>query len=145
MTAVKDLLRGRKIGDVFSIHPDASLMQAISALSEKNIGALLVIDTDGKIVGILSERDIVRRVDLRDYTTADIRVADIMTAKVVYIEANQPLEASMVLMNDVGIRHLPVMENGVLLGLISIRDVLKAIILEQKIVISHLENYIRGG
>jgi CBS domain-containing protein len=120
-------------------------MQAARLLSDHNIGALLVISAEGKIDGILSERDIVRKVDLRDCTAADVRVSEIMTTRVLYVESSQPLEDCMALMNEKGIRHLPVMEKGELLGLISIRDVLRTIINEQQIVISHLENYIRGG
>lgn len=145
MATAKDLLRGRKPGDIFSIHPDASVMQAARLLSEHNVGALLVISAEGQIEGILSERDIVRKVDLRDCTAADVRVSEIMTARVLYVEASQPLEVCMALMNEKGIRHLPVMESGKLLGLISVRDVLRTVIREQEIVISHLENYIRGG
>lgn len=145
MATAKDLLRGHKTGEVFSIHPDSSVMQAARLLSERNIGALLVLSAEGKVEGILSERDIVRKVDLRDCTAADMRVSEIMTTRVLYVESSQPLEDCMALMNEKGIRHLPVMENGELLGLISVRDVLRMTIKEQKIVISHLENYIRGG
>lgn len=130
---------------IYSIHPEASVMQAARLLSDHNVGALLVMGSDGEVAGILSERDVVRKVDLRDCAAADVRVSEIMTSKVLYVEASQPLEDCMALMNEKGIRHLPVMEDGKLLGLISVRDVLRTVIAEQKIVISHLENYIRGG
>ena len=95
--------------------------------------------------GILSERDIVRKVGLRGKSSDEIKVRQVMTAKVLYVEANQSVEECMALMNEKGIRHLPVYENGVLLGLISVRDVLRTVISEQKIFITHLETYIRGG
>jgi CBS domain-containing protein len=145
MATAKDLLRGRKPGEVFSVHPEASVMQAARLLAEHNVGALLVMSSEGEIEGILSERDIVRKVDLRDCTAADMRVSDIMTPRVLYVESSQSLEACMALMNEKGVRHLPVLEKRKLLGMISVRDVLRTIIREQEIVISHLENYIRGG
>jgi CBS domain-containing protein len=106
---------------------------------------MLVLEATGKVVGILSERDIVRKVSLRGKGADVIKVRDIMTSKVLYVEASQSVEECMALMNEKGIRHLPVYENGKLLGLISVRDVLRTIILEQQIFITHLETYIRGG
>jgi len=97
------------------------------------------------VVGILSERDIVRKVGLRGKSADEKKVSQIMTSKVLYVEASQTVEECMALMNEKGIRHLPVYENGALLGLISVRDVLHTIISEQKIFITHLEKYIRGG
>ena len=145
MATAKDLLRGRDLGRVFSVGPDANVQEAIDLLAAHNVGAMLVLEATGKVVGILSERDIVRKVSLRGKGADVIKVREIMTAKVLYVEASQSVEECMALMNEKGIRHLPVYENGTLLGLISIRDVLRTIILEQQIFITHLETYIRGG
>jgi CBS domain-containing protein len=121
------------------------VQDAIDLLNAHNVGALLVMDTRGKVEGILSERDIVRKVGLRGKSADDTKVQQVMTRKVLYVEASQSVEECMALMNEKGIRHLPVYENGELLGLISIRDVLHTVIVEQKIFITHLETYIRGG
>ncbi|MGD0753370.1 MAG: CBS domain-containing protein [Anaerolineales bacterium] len=145
MATAKDLLRGRDLGRVFFVGPDAPVQDAIDLLAAHNVGALLVMDIQGKVVGILSERDIVRKVGLRGKSADEKKVSQIMTSKVLYVEASQTVEECMALMNEKGIRHLPVYENGALLGLISVRDVLHTIISEQKIFITHLEKYIRGG
>ena len=133
------------MGMVFSVGPDDSVQDAVDLLAEHNVGALLVMDLQGKVDGILSERDIVRKVGLNGKSVNETRVRDIMTAKVLYVEASQSVEECMALMNDKNIRHLPVYENGILLGLISIRDVLRTVISEQQVFISHLEQYIRRG
>jgi CBS domain-containing protein len=145
MATAKDLLRGRTIGMVFSISPDAKVKEALDQLSEHNIGALLVMDANGKVDGILSERDIVRKVSMTGSSAGEVKVRDIMTPKVLYVNADQSVEECMALMNEKGIRHLPVYEKGTLLGLISVRDVLRTVITEQRIIITHLEQYIRGG
>jgi CBS domain-containing protein len=145
MATAKDLLRGRTMGMVFSVSPDASVQEALDLLAKHNVGALLVMDMDGKVAGILSERDIVRKVDLRGRSADKTKVQDVMTGKVLYVEADQSVEECMALMDEKGIRHLPVYEKGTLLGLISIRDVLRTVISEQQVFITHLEHYIRGG
>ena len=145
MATAKDLLRDRVMGRVFSVEPDATVQDALSLLSAHNVGALLVMDARGKVNGILSERDIVRKVSMRTRSADEIKVREIMTVKVLYVDASQSVEECMALMNEKGIRHLPVYENGELLGLISVRDVLRTVIKEQQIFITHLETYIRGG
>ncbi len=145
MATAKDLLRGRTLGMVFSVRPDASVQEALDLLAEHNVGALLVMDKEGKVDGILSERDIVRKVGLRGNSADETKVREIMTGKVLYVEADQSVEECMALMNEKGIRHLPVYEKGTLLGLVSIRDVLRTVISEQQVFITHLEHYIRGG
>ncbi len=145
MATAKDLLRDRKMGMVYSVGPDASVQEALVLLAEHNVGAILVMDVDGKVDGILSERDIVRKVGLRGRSAGETKVREVMTGKVLYVEADQSVEECMALMNEKGIRHLPVYEKGKLLGLISIRDVLRTVISEQQIFITHLERYIRGG
>jgi CBS domain-containing protein len=145
MAVARDLLRNRKADAIFSISPDATVLEAQRQLAEKNIGALLVMGPGGTVEGVLSERDIVRKLDLQRGAASKTRVREIMTAKVLYVEADESLEDCMALMNEKAIRHLPVYDRGELLGMLSIRDVLRTIITEQKIVISHLEQYIRNG
>jgi len=143
MTTVRDMIR-KKGGDIHSIAPDASVLDALKEMSNRNTGALLVMD--GKtVVGILSERDCVRKVELEGKTPKNTRVREIMTSKVITIEANEQLEVCMRLMLDRNIRHLPVYDGGKLLGLISVRDVLREVVEVQRSMISQLEHYITGG
>jgi len=143
MTTVRDMIR-KKGGDIHSIAPDASVLDALKEMSNRNTGALLVMD--GKTVaGILSERDCVRKVELEGKTPKNTRVREIMTSKVITIEANEQLEVCMRLMLDRNIRHLPVYDGGKLLGLISVRDVLREVVEVQRSMISQLEHYITGG
>ena len=144
MATARDLLRAKTRSDIFSIAPDATVLEALKVMAEKNVGAALVINGD-KVEGILSERDIVRKVDLLGKTSATTRVREIMTEKVLYILPNQSLEECMEIMTEKRIRHLPVMENEHLLGVISIGDVLREVIHEQKFMIGQLEHYITGG
>jgi CBS domain-containing protein len=143
MSTVRDMIR-RKGGQVFTVSPDASVLEALKLMAEHNSGALLVLKGD-RVEGILSERDCVRRLDLEGRTAHQSLVSEIMTGKVIYVEADQPLEECMALMIDKNIRHLPVYDNGKLLGLISVRDVLKEVVDVQKFMISQLEHYITGG
>jgi len=113
-------------------------------MDRQNIGALMVMQS-GKVEGILSERDIVRKVDSVGKTPQDTLVSEIMTSKVIYIEAGQPLEECMALMIDKNIRHLPVFDGNELVGLISVRDVMREVVDVQKFMISQLEHYITGG
>jgi CBS domain-containing protein len=144
MATARDLLKSKIGSDVFSVTPDATVLEALKIMAERNVGAALVI-SGKQIEGILSERDIVRKVDLLGKTSATTRVREIMTEKVLYVAPNQPLEECMALMTEKRIRHLPVMENEQLLGVISIGDVLREVIHEQKFMISQLEHYIHGG
>ncbi len=143
MPIVRDLIR-TKGNQIWSISPDASVFDALEMLAEKKVGALLVM-RDNKIEGILSERDCVRKVDLLGRSSRQTRVSEIMTSNVLYIEADQPLEDCMAVMTEKRIRHLPVFDGNALVGVISVGDVLKEIISEQKVIISHLEHYITGG
>lgn len=143
MIQVRDLLKTKKIQSIFSLSPNASVLDAMKSMAEYNIGAMLVME-NGKIVGIVSERDIVRKVDVQGKSSAETLVRDIMTEKVLYVKPEQPLEDCMALMTEKRIRHLPVMENDCLLGVISIGDVLREMIHEQKFMIDQLEHYIRG-
>jgi len=143
MSTVRDMLR-KKGGDVFMISPDITVLEALKLMAQHNTGALVVVNGK-KVEGILSERDCVRKMDLAGKTAKKTKVADIMTSKVIYVEANQPLEECMALMIDKNIRHLPVYDGKELLGLISVRDVLKEVVDVQKFMISQLEHYITGG
>jgi CBS domain-containing protein len=143
MTTVRDMIR-KKGSEVFSISPDASVLDALKVMSQHNTGALMVIN-GAKIEGILSERDCVRKVELDGKTSKGTAVSEIMTDKVIFIEAGQQLEECMTLMIEKNIRHLPVMDGKELLGLISVRDVLKEVVDVQKSMIAQLEHYITGG
>lgn len=143
MHNVRDLIR-RKGSRVFSVKPDATVLEALKLMADQNIGAVLVM-TGEQVKGILSERDCVRKVDLVGKNSKDTRVSEIMTGDVLYLEAGQSLEECMAVMIDKNIRHLPVYENGKLLGLISVRDVLKEVVDYQKFMISQLEHYISGA
>lgn len=143
MSTVRDIIQ-KKGTEIFSIAPDATVFEALKTLAKHNAGALLVLN--GKDVeGIVSERDCVRKVDLENRTVRGTKVSEIMTSKVVYVEASQPVEECMALMVDKNIRHLPVFDRGELLGLVSIRDVLKEVVDVQQYMISHLEHYITGS
>lgn len=143
MSTVRDMIR-KKGSEVFSIAPDVTVYEALSVMAKYNTGALMVI-TNGKVEGIISERDCVRKMDLEGRASKTTRVSDIMTSKVINVEASQQLEECMALMIDRNIRHLPVYDGKDLLGLISIRDVLKEVIDVQKLMINQLEHYITGG
>ncbi|HRJ58324.1 MAG TPA: CBS domain-containing protein [Anaerolineales bacterium] len=143
MSTVRDMIR-RKGGEIFSITPDSTVYEALELMAKHNTGALMVV-SGGKVEGIISERDCVRKVDLAGKNAKTTSVSEIMTSKVVYIEASQPLEECMALMIDKNIRHLPVYDGKEFLGLISVRDVLKEVVDVQKFMISQLEHYITGG
>ncbi|NTU55189.1 MAG: CBS domain-containing protein [Anaerolineales bacterium] len=143
MTTLRDIIR-KKGEEVFSIAPEASVFEALKMMADYNTGALLVM-SEGKVQGILSERDCVRRVDLHGRTAKDTKVTDIMTSKVLYAQVNQSIEECVAIMIDKNIRHLPVFDGDELVGLISARDALKEMVDEQKFMISQLEHYITGG
>jgi len=143
MTLLRDIIH-RKGGDVYSVEPDTSVLEALKLMADKNTGAVMVLDK-GKVAGILSERDCVRRVDLHGRNARDTKVKEIMTSKVLYVQASQTLEECVAIMIDKNIRHMPVFEGSELIGLISARDALKEMVDQQKFVISQLEHYITGG
>ena len=143
MINVRDLVR-RKGSRVYSVTPDATVLQALQLMADENIGAVLVMRAE-KVAGILSERDCVRKLDLAGKTAAKTRVDEIMTSNVLYVEASQSLDECMAIMIDKNIRHLPVYENGNLLGVISVRDVLKEVVDYQQFMITQLEHYISGA
>lgn len=143
MLTVKQLLR-TKGHEIWSIAPDASVYEALTLMADKNIGSLLVMDGE-KLVGIISERDYARKVILKGRTSMDTPVSQIMTSEVYCVRYEQTIEACMALMTEKRIRHLPVLEDDRVTGIISIGDVVKSIISHQKFMIEQLESYIVGG
>ena len=143
MATVRDMIR-KKGKDIFTIAPEATVLEAIRLMAQHNIGALLVM-TEGNVDGIVSERDCIRKVELEGKSAKDTQVSEIMTSKVINIDAAQPLEECMALMLDKNIRHLPVYAGTKLLGLLSVRDVLKEVVDVQQMMLSELERYITGG
>lgn len=142
MKTVNDLLRF-KGGLVFTVKPEDTVLSALQLMAEKNCGAVMVMNGPA-IAGILSERDIVRKVEVQGKTARQTLVREIMTEKVVTIKATQSVAEVMQLMTDKRIRHLPVTDGPKLVGVISIGDVVKAIITDQAFTIEQLENYITG-
>lgn len=143
MKTVKDILRDKGY-EVWSITPDATVYEALKFMADKNVGALLVLDGQA-VVGMVSERDYARKVILHGRSSREIQVREIMTSKVYYVQPEQNIKECMALMTDKRVRHLPAMENDRLVGVISIGDVVKAIIAEHESTIKHLEDYITGG
>lgn len=143
MATVRDMIR-KKGGEVYAIPPEATVYEALKAMADHNTGALLVMNGDD-MVGILSERDCVRKVDLAGKHAQETKVREIMTGDVITVNCDQPLEDCMSLMMEKGIRHLPVYDSNTLMGLVSVRDVLKEMIEQQQAMLSQLERYITGG
>ena len=143
MLLVRDLLR-TKGNQVWSVTPKTNLLDMLRMLGEKDVGALVVLEDD-KLVGIISERDFARLIGKSGSVPLNGQVEMIMTREVIHVDPNQTIEQVMQLMSEKHIRHLPVLENDKLVGLISIGDVVKAIISDQQSLIRDLEDYIEGG
>jgi CBS domain-containing protein len=144
MTTVAQILKTKPDQSVATISPEASVFEAVQKMAEKNIGALVVME-GGKVVGMVSERDYARKVALMARSSRDTAVRDIMTARVMYVRPEQSNEECMALMTENRLRHLPVMQGERMVGLISIGDLVKDIISEQRFIIEQLEHYIAGG
>ena len=142
-TTLKYLLQ-RKGNEIWSTSSDATVFEALQLMAEKDIGALMVIDNE-KLTGIFSERDYARKGILHGKSARETLVQEIMTMQVITVQAAQSVVDCMGLMTDKHIRHLPVLENDQLIGMISIGDVVKEIISEQGYLIEQLENYITGN
>ncbi|WP_424031979.1 CBS domain-containing protein [Methylocella sp.] len=140
MTTVKQLL-DQKGREVLSIHPDATVFDAIKKMADKNVGSLVVLEDD-KLVGIITERHYARKVVLEGRASPATPVRTIMETSVIYAKPQQSVEECMAVMTDKKIRHLPVIENGRLIGIISIGDLVQAIISHQQFTIEQLEFYI---
>ncbi len=130
--------------DVYSVKPDTLVSEALQVLADKNIGAVLVLDEQDSVAGIFSERDYARKIELEGKSSDTTPISEVMTENVICVEPSQPIEECMALMVGKHIRHLPVLDEGKLAGIISIGDVVKEMISEQQFLIEQLESYIRG-
>jgi signal-transduction protein with cAMP-binding, CBS, and nucleotidyltransferase domain len=143
MITVKNILdqKGHK---AWTIGPDAKVFDALELMAKKGVGALVVVDKDDDVIGIISERDYARKIILMGRQSQDTPVKDIMTKEVYGVHYETTAEECMALMTDKHFRHLPVCKDGKLAGIISIGDVVKAVMTQQKVTIENLENYIMG-
>jgi CBS domain-containing protein len=139
-----DQLLAVKGKDIWSIAPHAAAFEALQIMAKKDVGALLVIDK-GRLVGIFSERDYARKVILKGKSSKETSVGELMTREVFYINPQDTLQECMALMTAKHIRHMPVLKNDQLVGVVTLGDVVKQIISDQKFVIRELEKYISGG
>jgi CBS domain-containing protein len=143
MQTVKEMLAS-KGSAVYSINPEAKVSEALRFMSDKNVGALIVLD-HGNIVGIFTERDFARKAVTCPGTCISMEVREMMTSQVFYVMPSDTIDQCMALITNKRVRHLPVLDNNVPLGMISIGDVVNAVIKEQAKTIDQLERYIRGG
>ena len=143
MTTAADILKSKPNQAIFAIGPRASVYDALQLAADKGVGALLVME-DERVIGIVTERDYARKVALLSRSSKDTAVSEIMTTAVMYVHPKQTNAECMALTTDKRIRHLPVMDEGKLLGLISIGDLVKDIISEQQFIIQQLQHYIAG-
>lgn len=143
MRKVSDILN-RKGASAVAVPPDTKVIDALSIMADKNIGSILIMD-GGEYLGIITERDYSRKIALKNKSSSEIHVSEIMSTDLPSVKPTDSVEWCMQLMSDKNIRYLPVFDNGSLCGLVSMSDVVKEKILEQKETISHLENYIHSG
>ena len=141
MKTVEQALKG-KAGTVLSVQPDASVLDALKTMALKDVGALVVLDAEGALAGIFSERDYARKVILFGKASKDTKVREVMTERVVCVRPDNTIDDCMSLMTDKRIRHLPVLDQGRVVGVISIGDAVKEKIAEQQFMIQQLEQYI---
>ena len=142
MKTLKQLL-GAKGREVYSIGPDAKVIEALQLMAQKDIGALVIME-GGRIAGMMSERDYARKVILHGRSSEDVPVRDIMTPDVITVSPSKTVEECMLLVTERRIRHLPVCEDGRLIGLVSIGDLVKEVIADQEQTIKQLESYIHS-
>lgn len=143
MKTVGDILQ-TKGSEVWTIPPETIVFDALMIMADRNVGALVVLD-GAEVAGILSERDYARKVILHGKSSRELKAGEIMSATVYFVSPEQNIEDCMALFTNKRVRHLPVLQNNQLIGIISIGDVVKAVIAEQEYTIKHLENYITGG
>ena len=141
-TTVRQLL-ATKGNDVWAMSPQATVFDALELMAEKNIGAILVL-TDGQLCGVMSERDYARKVVLAGKSSSSTTVSEIMTRPVLVVHPDQTIDKCMALMTDKRLRHLPVIEDDQLVGMVSIGDVVKTIIADQEYMLDQFETYITG-
>ena len=142
METIRQLLN-RKGAHIWSLSPDATVYEAVELLSQRGIGALLVVDA-GKVIGIVTERDYARKVILMGRSSRDTKVEEIMATDIVHVHPDHSVQECMELMTEKRVRHLPVLEEDKVLGIVSMGDLVKAIITEQRFFIRQLEQYITG-
>ncbi len=142
MELIKYLIKA-KGNEIWSIEPGASVFDAVKLMADKGVGALMVMEGN-KLVGVISERDYARKVILKDRSSKGTYVEEIMTTRVIYAHPEQNVEESMALMTEKHIRHLPIMVEEKLLGVVSIGDLVKSIIAQQQLTIKQLEQYVSG-
>lgn len=141
MTTVTQILKSKPDRTVYSIAPTASVLEAVRLMAAKNIGGLLVLE-GGNVVGVVTERDLARKAFLTAKPPQDTPVREIMTTQVMYVSPDRTSEECMALMTENRFRHLPVLDKGRLVGLVSIGDLVKDVISEQRFTIEQLEHYI---
>lgn len=144
MTVIAEILKSKSDANVYRVAPTDTVFDAVSLMADKGIGALLVMEGD-TIVGIITERDYARKIALMGRTSVETVVREVMTTSVLCVRSSQTSEQCMQLMTDKRLRHLPVVDDGRLVGMISIGDLVKDIISEQKFIIDQLEHYITGS
>ena len=142
MKQISEILE-KKGGTTWSVSPDQSVYDALQVMADKGIGAVLVMQ-DGKLCGILSERDYARKVSLEGLSARSCTVSDIMTSKVLHVSRTHSVDECLEMMTDKHLRHLPVLESDDVIGMVSIGDLVKAIIEEQQLLINQLQQYISG-
>lgn len=143
MKTVAQLLKTKPDQSVYAMAPTTTAHEAVKLMAEKNIGALVVVD-GGQVVGIVSERDYTRKLVLMARSSRDTLLSEIMSSPVMYVHPRHTSDECMALMTENRLRHLPVLDGGQLVGLISIGDLVKATIAEQQFIIEQLEHYITG-
>ncbi|MFO7983445.1 MAG: CBS domain-containing protein [Desulfuromonadales bacterium] len=143
MKTVSEILK-KKGSSVWTIGPEEMVIEALRVMADKEIGALVVVES-GKVVGIFTERDYARKVILKGAASRETPVRDIMSTRVAYAQLEMTAEECLALMTEKRFRHLPVIDDGELKGLVSIGDAVKAVIEEREFMIGQLENYIMGG
>ncbi|PCH61233.1 MAG: histidine kinase [SAR86 cluster bacterium] len=143
MHTIRQILANKSTSCIFSILPTATVYTAIEMMADKQVGALLVMDK-GRLLGIISERDYAREVILKGRSSKQTDVEKIMSKKVITVHSQHRVNESLALMTEKRIRHLPVVDNGHVIGIISIGDLVKDVISDQQSTIEQLENYIRG-
>ena len=142
MTSVEDFLKLYKNRQIWTISKDQNVRQALILMSEKNIGATIIVDNSDFPIGIFSERDYARKIILKGKSSKDTLLDEVMTKELITITRDYKIDQCMEIMNEKKIRHLPVLENKKIVGIISIGDLLKIMIKEQKELIDHLQKFI---
>jgi CBS domain-containing protein len=142
MTTLENFLKLNKNRKIWTISKDQSVKQALILMSENNIGAIIIVDNNDFPIGIFSERDYARKIILKGKSSKDTLLDEVMTKELITVTKNFKIDQCMEIMNEKKIRHLPVLENTKIVGIISIRDVLKIMMQEQKELIDHLQKFI---